>query len=85
MANGYQKEESEASQFIAFQKWQKSQNLQAPSQQKVPEVKSQVFQKDQSSIEATLAEIMRQMAEMRAQIQQQHPKPGSSSQADWRN
>jgi maltose-binding protein MalE len=47
-ANGYHKEESEASQFIAFQKWQKSQNLQAPSQQKVPEVKSQVFQKDQS-------------------------------------
>ena len=85
MVNGYQKEESEASQFIVFQKWQNSQNLQAPSQQKVPEVKSQVFQKDQSSIEATLAEIMRQMAEMRAQIQQQHPKPGSSSQADWRN
>ena len=73
---------ADLSQFQAFQEWQNSQ-----TQEQImpnPEKKTQVFQKDKSSIEETLALIMKQMAEMKAQIQKQNPKNGSSNQKDWR-
>ena len=71
------------SQFQAFQKWQAAQLLNQTKP--VNETKPQVFQSDQSSIEATLGVIMKQIAEMKAQIQMQIPKIRSSSQSDWRN
>ena len=80
---------TEQDQFQAFQKWQQTQSQYNPPKETI----KPVFQKDQSSIENTLAEIMKQMAEMKAQIQNQNriqnqtqsPKSGSSSQTDWRN